>query len=116
MAHAIYISSEQRDAIAREVGRHLEHGLQPTFEGESRSQLADTLASGNLRLAETLELWTVDLDKAKMESIDISQVAISTGRLHHQLRINGKALAFARTIYKAEEGQESNSDIFLSEL
>jgi hypothetical protein len=116
MAHAIYISSEQRDAIAREIGWHLEHGLRPTFDGESRSQIADTLASGNLRLAETLEIWTVILDKAKVESIDISQVAVSTGRLHHQLRVNGKATAFARTAYKAGEVQESNSDIFLSEL
>jgi hypothetical protein len=51
-----------------------------------------------LELTESFAVWTLGLDAVTKPNIDLSQLARQTGQWQHQIKIDGKAEAFARSM------------------
>jgi len=102
MAHTDEFPQYATAAIARQVGERL-------------SSIAPSQALFALpgapppQLGETFSVWVLGLDAVSHPNIsdtDIHELMVATGRWHHQVRYEGQAQAFARSVSDDSPGSE----------
>ena len=108
--------------IASQIRRRLlvSDGNSTTFSFNTLNERASP-ATSSLDMTLTLELWRLTpaaVDKFKEEGGDLAKLATPSGRLHHQVKLDGDATAFARSGYSSgEEGERWLVDeIYVSPL
>jgi hypothetical protein len=106
MAHADTLPDDVIDAVAAQVGA--EAGR--TFGGA-------VLQNRAMELAESFAVWSLGADAVPKSGVDLSQLARQTGRWHHQIKIDGKAESFARSMPLGPEAANwSVREMFASEI
>ena len=86
MAHVDSLSEEVLEALAGQLGQSL-------------AQIAGASIRDDaiVELTETFSLWMVGLDRLVVGSDDLREFAIQTGRWHHQIRVDFRTQAYARS-------------------
>src|SRR2546423_1708193 len=75
------------------------------------------LANTRIDMGETFPVWMLGADAVTHLDKDIAQVAVQTGRWHHQVRFSGKAEAFARSIpLGADHSSWDVREVFQSDI
>jgi hypothetical protein len=88
MAYVDTLPNDVIDHVASEIGAKA--GL---------LVLRETIrAEQTLELTESFAVWILGADPDTKPSMDLSQLARQTGRWHHQIKIDGKPEAFARSM------------------
>jgi len=87
MAYADTLPNDVTDHVASEIGMMAGPVLGETIRAEQ-----------TLELTESFAVWTLGADAVTKPSMDLSQLARQTGRWHHQIKIDGKPEAFARSM------------------
>src|SRR3954451_12662872 len=88
MPHSEHLPDEVLATIARQVGDHVYEVADDDLSGTATVELTETLAVWRLE-AERIWAWSGDAD--------VSQLATSTGRSHLQVKVDGRAVLFARS-------------------
>jgi hypothetical protein len=87
MAHADALPSDVIDAVAAQIGAQA-----------GKSLGAAVLQSKAMELTESFSIWALGADAVTKSDVDLSQLAEQTGRWHHQIKLNGRAESFARSM------------------
>jgi hypothetical protein len=95
MAHVDILPTDVLDALAGKVGV-------PLGEFGVAAQRAQPTAE----LLETFSVWSLEPTAILTANADFNKLVTQTGRWHHQIKISGKAAAFARSM---PLGADSNS-------
>src|SRR5262245_20890226 len=106
MAHADALPQGVIDNVASQVGAEAGKGLG-----------AAVLQSKTMELTESFSLWALGADVVAKTYADLAQLARQTGRWHHQIKIDGKAQAFARSMPLGPDAANwSLRELFRSEI
>ena len=107
MAHAQQFPQDFAAAFAAQLAHSLEQGILGLAIHDA----------GKIELTETFAVWMIGLDDLLSGPDNLSELAIETGRWHHQLNVDGDAGVFARS--KAHGGNPSGrriTEVFRSQL
>jgi hypothetical protein len=101
MAHADTISEDVLKAVAAKIGREVLRVF--TFAEPTNVKF---------ELSETFLLYQLKTWEIRAGQCDVERLLLSTHRWHHQIRVNGEAQGFARTL----EGGPNASDWTVREV
>ena len=87
MAHADALPSDVIDIVAAQIGAEA-----------GKSLGAAVLQKKAIELTESFSVWMLGADAVMKSDTDLSQLAEQTGRWHHQIKLDGKAESFARSM------------------
>lgn len=87
MAHTESLQDKVLDVIAKQIVTLLPAIFSP-----------EELFEAELGLGETFDVWVLEADAVIRSTDDLRELANPTGRLHHQVFINGVIETFARSI------------------
>jgi hypothetical protein len=87
MAHADPLPSEVIDPVAAQIGA-----------GAGKSLGAAVLHRKAMELTESFSVWALGADAITKPDVDLSQLAEQPGRWFHQIKLDGRAPSFARSM------------------
>lgn len=87
MAHADALPADVLNALAAKVGT-------PLAEFSAFAQQAQPAPE----LSETFAVWSLNSTAVLTPDVDFTKLVTQTGRWHHQIKVRGKAAAFARSM------------------
>lgn len=87
MAHADSLPNDVIDAVASQIGAEAGKALG-----------AAVLQRKAMEMTESFSVWALEADSVTKPNGDLSQLARQTGRWHHQIKIDGRAESFARSM------------------
>ena len=87
MAHADTLPNDVIDTVAAQIGA-----------GAAMSLGAAVLQKKSVELTESFAVWALGADAVPKSGTDLTQLARQTGRWHHQIKLDGKAESFARSM------------------
>lgn len=106
MAHTDSLPVDVLDAVAAKVGA-------PLAEFGAVAQQAPPAAE----LCETFAVWSLAPTAILTPDVDFQKLVTQTGRWHHQIRVGGKAAAFARSMpLGADAGSWDVTQLFQSDI
>jgi hypothetical protein len=106
MAHADTLPDDVLDAVAAKVGTPLAEFGALALPAQPAAELSETFA-----------VWSLNPTAVLTPDTDFTKLVTQTGRWHHQIKVRGKAAAFARSM---PLGTDANSwdvtQLFQSEI
>jgi hypothetical protein len=103
MAHAEILPDQTLNLVAAEIGSRIAL-LGGHFSGQA------------VELGETFSVWMIDAPSSTQNSPDVAQIATSTDRWHHQIKVAGKAAAFARSTQRGTGAQNWSVEAIVNTL
>lgn len=105
MAHTDALPNDVLDAVAAHIG------------AEAGGSFGAGVLQKKMELMESFAVWSLGADAVTKSGVDLSQLAQQTGRWHHQINIDGKAEAFARSMSLGPDAASwSVREMFESEI
>lgn len=107
MAHAEGLADDVLKEVARQIGAMVSGVIGP-----------DKLAEARLTMDKTpFEIWMLGADALLQPTVDLRLLASPTGRWHHQVALDEKVIAFARSMpLGAQPSSWRVQEFFVSEL
>lgn len=87
MAHSDSLPQDVIDTVAAQLSA-----------AASKTLGAAVLQHQAIELTESFSLWSIAADAIINPNAELAHIATQTGRWHHQVKTNGKATAFARSV------------------
>jgi hypothetical protein len=93
------------DTVAAQVG------------AEAGRSLGAAILQKSMELTESFSVWSLGADAVAKVHADLAQLAHNTGRWHHQIKIDGKADSFARSMPLGPDAADwSVREVFASDV
>src|SRR5947209_6723173 len=86
MAHSDMLPSDVIDTVAAQIG------------AEAGKSLGAAMVQKAMELTESFSVWSLGADAVTKSNLDLAQLARQTGKWHHQIKLDGKAKSFARSV------------------
>jgi hypothetical protein len=109
MAHTESLPDDILDAVVEQVGM-----LLPSTADAMNLDSRDV--EGLIEMAETFEVWVLDVNKIVEGVDDLAKLARTTGCWHHQITQDGAPQSFARSCKVGDPGKWQVTELFESEL
>jgi hypothetical protein len=106
MAHSDVLPDDVIDNLAAQIGSEA-----------GRTLGAAILQRKTIEMTESFSIWALGADLVTKVDVDLSQLARQTGRWHHQIKVDGKAESFARSMPLGPSATDwSVRELFESEI